>query len=73
MTLSRAEASNVWNRHLMRSKKLSESQLKRHHEKHLIAAEKLREGMRPLDINRETGVGMSSIYTARKLIEKGVI
>lgn len=73
MTLAKTEAIARWNKHLKKSKKNSEGQLERHHEKHLIAAEKLREGMGPVDINRETGVGMSAIYTAQKLVAKGEI
>lgn len=58
---------------LKTSRKNGESQKKRHREKHLIAAEKLREGKGPRDIYRETGISSGATATAQKLMAAGEI
>jgi hypothetical protein len=52
VSLSRTEAISVWNQHIKKSKALSEGQLKKNHDRHILAAQKIREGLNPYEIYR---------------------
>lgn len=73
MTLDKTEALSRWNRHLKKCNKNSESQKKRYSTKYLTAARKIREGLEPRDIQRETGISTDVSRKVQKMIAKGEI
>ncbi len=73
MTLTRTEAIAGWNKHLSKCKKNSKGQQKRYHTKYLIAARKIREGLGPRDIQRETGIAPDTTRRVQKMIDRGEI
>lgn len=73
MTVDKNEALGRWRKHLRICKKNSEGQQKRYHVKYLTAARKIREGLEPRDIQRETGIAPETTRRVQKMIAKGEI
>jgi hypothetical protein len=73
MASGKTEALNRWNKHLGKCKKNSEGQTRRYMTKYLTAAKKIREGLAPRDIQRETGICPETTRRVQKMIDQGLI
>lgn len=71
--VNKKDALAWWNMHQRAAQHNSEGQMRRHHAKHVLAAKKIREGLTPKEIWRETGICTGTVQRVQKMIEKGEI
>jgi len=71
--VDKREALRRWTRHQTTCKHNSEGQLRKNRERHLLAAKKIREGLNPYEIRRETGICPETTRRVKKMMDRGEI